>query len=259
MPEEGATAAARRRAPRTAGDAREGPRIELALLGGFALTSGGTPRELPKDVGRLLALLALNPRGLRRSAAARRLAPHLEEESARAGLRKAVSRLRATRLPLIRTDGEALRLHPGVAVDVREAEELAARLADRARPLPEDARHEILTLELLPGWEDGWAERARTGMQGRFLRALDGYARRLVSRGESYRALAVLQQAWESDPLHESTVLALVEIHAGAGDVGQALRAYRAFERQLAAELGLEPTQALRALVEPLLGGRPPS
>ena len=246
----------RRRVRGTAGSARVRPAIRVALLGGFALTADGADRELPKGARRLIALLALNPRGLRRSAAARQLAPQLETASAQATLRKTLSRLRATRLPLLQTDGAALRLHPGVSVDVWEAEALAARLADRAQPLPEDARHEILTLELLPDWDDGWADRARTGMSGRFLHALDVYARRLASRGDPYRALTVAQQAWDTDPLRESAVGVLIEIDLASGNRAQALRVYYAFERHLAAELGLEPSDALLSLVAPLLAGR---
>ncbi|MYK69616.1 MAG: hypothetical protein F4020_08880, partial [Gammaproteobacteria bacterium] len=196
-------------------------------------------------------------RGLSRIAAAARLAPHLAAASAGAPLRKTLTRVRATRLPLIRANGEMLRLHPGVAIDLWEAEALAARLADHGQLLPEYGRHEVLTLVLLPGWEDDWAERARTTTQGRFLCALEVYARRLHSRGDRYQALTVCQQAWESDPLHESTVAALVGIHLASGDRGQALGAYDIFERQLAATYELEPTERLRKLVAPLLAGRP--
>ena len=84
-----------------------------------------------------------------------------------------------------------------MTVDVREAEALAARIADRSQPLPEDARHEILMLEPLAGWDDEWADRDRAVLQGRFLRALDVYARRLTSRGDVDQALAVAQQTWE--------------------------------------------------------------
>ena len=257
MPEEGAAAAARRRARRTAGGAREGPRIEVALLGGFALTSDGDPRELPRDARRLVALLALRPRGLRRDAAARELTPHLEAESAEASLRKALAHVRAARLPLVEAVGDVLRLHPGVRVDVREAEKLAARLSDPAQPLPGDARYELLTLTLLPRWDDAWAERARAGMPGRLLGALDDGARRLASEGAPCRALALLQEAWDSDPLHESTVLVMVAIHLERGNAEQALQVYRVFERELAARFGLKPTEKLRKLVAPLLAGRP--
>ena len=139
------------RSGRPAGAGAPPREVRVSLLGTFALTADGARRELPKSGQRLVALLALNPRGLPRSDAARRLTPLLETESARASLRKALTRLRATRLPLVETDRATLRLSPRVTVDVREAEALAARLADRSQPLPEDARHEILTLEPLPG------------------------------------------------------------------------------------------------------------
>ena len=181
----------------------------------------------------------------------------LELNHPEASLRKTLTRPRATRLPLLQADGASLRLHPGVAVDAWETEALAARLSDRSQTLLEDPHHELLTLELLPDWNDVWAERARTGMQGCFLRALDAYARRLASSGDPYRALSVAQQAWDSDPLHESTVVVLVEIHLDGGNVGQALQVYLAFERHLSAELGFAPTEAPRKLVAPLLAGRP--
>ncbi|MCY4640859.1 MAG: bacterial transcriptional activator domain-containing protein [Chloroflexi bacterium] len=231
------------------------PQVRLSLLGGFTLTADGSECELPKRARLLLSLLALKPPRLRRSDAARQLAPHLEPAGARANLRKALARLRATRLPLIEADRVWLGLHPGVAVDAREAEALAARLSDRSQPLPENPRHELLTRKLLPDWDDGWADRARTGMQGRFLRALDVYARRLDEEDHPYRALCVAQEVWDADPLHESTVVVMVELHLGSGNVGQVLQVYGAFERELAG-FGSVPTKALRDLVAPLLAGR---
>ena len=92
------------------------------MLGGFSVTVDGAERSLPKDVRRLVALLALSPPGLHRSNAARSLAPHLEAGSAESSLRKTLSRLRATRLPLLAADGAELRLDARVSVDLREAE-----------------------------------------------------------------------------------------------------------------------------------------
>ena len=146
-----------------------------------------------------------------------------------------------------------------MTVDVREAEALAARIADRSQPLPEDGRHEILMLEPLAGWDDEWADRARTGLRGRFLRALDGYARRLASRGDVDQALLVAEQTWNSDPVHESTAGVLIELHLADGNRAAALRVYDACERHLATALGFEPSEELRAPVAPLLARRPRS
>ena len=256
---DGPAGGTRGRVRRTGGNGRVAREVRLSLLGGFALTADGTPRTLPKSVRRLVALLALSPRGLPRSTVARRLTPHLETASARASLRQTLTRLRATRLPLVETDGDTLRLHPRVTVDVREAEALAARIADPSQSLPGDARHEILMLEPLAGWDDEWAGRPRTGLRGRFLRALDGYARRLASRGDVDEALAVAQRTWDSEPLHQSAAGVLIGIHIDDGNDDQALHVYHALERHLAEARGREPSEVLRALVAPLLDGRPRS
>ena len=231
--------------------------VHVSVLGEFAVAAGGSERAVPRDGQRLVALLALSPGGLHRSVAARRLTPHLEAASAQSSLRKTLTRLRATRLPLIEADGGMLRLHPRATVDLREAEALAARLtASPDEDIPDD-RLEILAREPLLGWSEGWAERAREALRGRFLRALDARARRLAARGERDRALAVAQLAWDAHPLRETTAGVVIGIHIADENRAQALDLYLGFARQLADELGVEPAQQLRELVAPLLRSRP--
>lgn len=241
---------------RRPGSGRASREVLLSVLGGFALTVDGARVELPKRARRLLALLALSPRGLTRDAAAAELSPHLEQESARAGLRKALAGVRATRLPLVAADRAELRLDPRVRVDLREAEALAKRLADPSQDLPDEADIEALGLEPLRGWTDDWADRARAGIRGEFLRTRDTYALRLDERGERDRALNVARRTWDSDPLHESSVSVLVGIHLADGNVGQALSVYHAYERHLRRGVGVQPSETLRELVAPLLRRR---
>ena len=245
------------RARRTDGGGRGPVEVRVSLLGRFAIIAGGTERTLPKDVQRLVALLALSPPGLHRSIAGRRLTPHLEAPSAQASLRKTLTRLRATRLPLLEDDGAVLRLRPRLEVDVWEAEALTNRLLANPDEEVPDGRLEILAREPLPGWTEGWAARARTAMRGRFLRVLNGYARRLADRGRQDRALAVAQQAWNGDPLHETSAAVIIEIHRDDGNRGQALDAYHALETELAEGLGIEPSPQVSELVAPLLQRRP--
>ena len=93
-----------------------------------------------------------------------------------------------------------LRLGPRVTVDVWEAEALVARIAANPEESLEERDRELLTLEPLPDWDDDWAERVRTGLRGRFLRALDVHARRLAARGDRGQALAVAQQTSAAPP-----------------------------------------------------------
>ena len=238
---------------------RTGGEVRVSLLDGFALTAGGTARTLPKSARRLVALLALNPRGLLRSAATRRLTPLLETASAQTSLRKALTRLRATRLALIETDGATLRLHPRVTVDVREAEALAARIAANPAGPPEAGPTELLALELLPSWDDAWVDLERTRLLDLFLQALDVHARRLAESGDLHAALAAAHAALRADPLRESTVTVLIEIHRGQRNAGQLVRAYLSYRGRLHAAFGIEPSEALRVLVAPLLIRRPRS
>ena len=94
-------------------------------------------------------------------------------------------------------------------------------------------------------------------LQGRFLRALDVYARRLTSRGDVDQALAVAQQTRDSDPLHQSAAGVLIGIHLADGNDDHALHVYHSLERHLAEARGREPSEVLQALVAPLLDSRP--
>ena len=249
----------RQRAPRPRSHRRVPRGIRISLLGEFVITADGVRHDVPKGVERLIALLAANPRGQLRSAAARQLTPHLETASAQASLRKTLTRLRATRLQVCETDGVTLRLSPRVSVDVWEAEALAARIAAHPAEPPEAGDTELLGLELLPDWHDAWVELERTRLRDLFLEALDVHARRLAESGHLYAAVAAAHAAVRADPIRESAVSVLIEIHRGQGNAGQLVRAYLSFRERLRATLGIEPSPALRELVAPFLARRPPS
>jgi DNA-binding SARP family transcriptional activator len=51
------------------------------------------------------------------------------------------------------------------------------------------------------------------------------------------------------EPLRESAHRALVRVHLAQGNVAEAVRAYESFRALLAADLGVEPTAQMDALV----------
>ena len=181
---------------------RGGPALHVALLGTFELTVGGIPRRVGRGPSRLVALLALNRRGLSRAHAARMLTPHLESDSARGSLRRQLARLRA-RAPaeLVEEHGGRLRLAPRVSVDVQEAEALASRVAGGATAEGDTEIGERLSLELLPGWDDGWLLPVRARLTDRFLNALEAHARGLEERGDRDAAIATVHHMLGADPL----------------------------------------------------------
>lgn len=181
----------------------------------------------------------------------RLLTPHLEPESAAASLRTALARLRASTARIVESDGFTLWLADGVGADVVEGESLARRMiAGTTEPAPADLSR--LGMELLPGWEGDWVELERARLRQLFVHALEAHARRLAEHNAG-AALAAAYDALRTDPLRESAVRILVEVHIAEGNRAEAVRVYLRFRDQLRCSLGMEPSGAMRALVAPLL------
>ena len=253
-PAAGQPARDRRESAQERAAGRDPAPVRVSLLGGFRLTRDGLPHELPSAVQRLVALLAL--RGpLAPHEAAALLAPHLEPKSAVAKLRRTLGRLRSTGLDILRAERSVLSLSEGVTVDAGEAEAFAARLAEGAEAPAWGSEHEQLLLELLPGWTDDWVSLERERFRDLALYALDVELRRLVDRGDRLTARGAAERVLRRDPLRESTLRLLIEIHLAEGDEARARDRYLDYRRALLDVLGLDPTEATRALVAHLLHG----
>ncbi len=238
---------------------RRRPALHVALLGGFGFTVDGVPRELGSGPARLVALLALHPRGLLRTRVAELLTPHLDSVSAASSLRKQLSRLHA-RAPadLVEEENRRLRLASRVTVDVPEAEALAALIAGGAPPAPGLDVGELLSQELLPGWDDGWLGPVHRRLSDRFLNALDVHARELWGQGNRDGALVILHRMLEVEPLWEATVGLQLEIYRAQWNRDKVGREFLAFESRFRAKWGLAPSPELRELVARLMGdGKP--
>jgi DNA-binding SARP family transcriptional activator len=61
------------------------------------------------------------------------------------------------------------------------------------------------------------------------------------------------------DPLRESAVRLLIDIHLRGGNTVEALRCYRRFSDLLAREIGADPSPALMAMVAGHLGAGSPA
>lgn len=232
------------------------PAVRIALLGGFSLTEDGVPRALPRGAQRLLALLALERRGISRAHAAALLTPHLEPASTTGSLRATLTRLRATRLPVLDADASRLQLLSHVAVDAWEFEERVLRLGSRPDDGADAFDPRSLRTELLPGWEDEWVLFERARLQELVLLALESRARQLARAGDLVGAFTTAFEALRLDPLRESAARVLIELQLSEGNHAQAVRTYLEFRRRVRQVLDAEPSEAMRALVAPLIAGR---
>jgi DNA-binding SARP family transcriptional activator len=226
------------------------------LLDGFSLefTHGCAKGRdiLPRGVQRLVARLSLSTRPAR-TAIAGQLWPDVPEAHAHGSLRSALWRLHKIAPGLIDASGDSLSLAAAVRVDVRELTDWARRITDPGTRLEEiSTAEECLRGELLPGWYDDWVLLERERLRQLRMHALEALAGRLSAAGRYGEAVQAAYAAVHAEPLRESAHRAVVRVHLAEGNVVEAVRAYRAFRRLLAHELGCEPTRQMRNLLSGL-------
>jgi len=233
---------------------------QLMLLGGFELRRPcGAPVQLHARKARaLLACLALQPGRVHpRERLIGLLWSERSEGQARNSLRGTLSELRkgldgvADSVLLSTRDGVALA--PGaVAVDVVELEELAAS-HDPAALARAAALYRGEFLEGLvirdPAYEE-WLGQERERLRRLAVQALSRLASARVAEGAFDQAVDAAQRLLSVDPLHELAYALLMQVYAGRGERGFALRAYQTCRETLARELGVEPGADVRRLYE---------
>lgn len=234
-----------------------GRRFAVHLLGDFAVTEQGRDVAVPACSRRVVALLALRRRPLERGHAAGVLWLDKDEARAKANLRSALWRLRATAPGLV-TDAQAgLALGPGTAVDVEDAQRLAHDLIDDRCALDLGALDtSVLDGDLLPGWYDDFVENERERLRQLRLHALEALARRLGQGGQVALAIEAALGVISIEPLRESAHRAVIELHLAEGNPAEALRQYRRMEALLREALGIRPSPSVRDLVASMLPGR---
>lgn len=235
--------------------------IELRVLGSVDLRGAdgariGSVLAQPKRLALLVYLAVAAPDGyVRRDTLLALFWPESDEERARGALRQAVRYLRRSlgdAAIVGRGDDEL-----GVDVDV-----LRCDVVELRRALREGDDASALARyggELLPGFNvDGapeferWLELYRRELRDVLAARADALAGRAAERGELREAVGWARRAMAIAPLDETAVERTLTLLDRAGDRAGALEVYRKHEQRLAAELELEPSPRLRALVERL-------
>lgn len=230
--------------------------VEVGLLGGFLVRSGGIVLELPPSTCRLVALLALERRLWSRSRVCRVLYPDQDDLRSLGTLRTVLWRTRMVARSLIDVTMAGLALTPAALVDVDRVGSLAEQLDSSASIDLEEIDPLIFAQELLPEWPDDFLNLHREHCRQRNLHALENLARRWAQSGHPARALQAGLTAVEQAPLRESAHRIVIEIHLDEGNFAEARRQYELLSRVLRNELGLVPSDELRSLVVPDTPGR---
>ena len=228
--------------------------VRLGLLGGFRLRIETEDVALPMNAQRLVCFLALHDQPLLRTFVSGSLWGSSSEHRAGGSLRSALWRLRRPKHPLIALTSEHIALSPTVAVDLREGEAIAHKVLDPTKDLDDvgEVDEEVLSADLLPDWTEDWVLMERERYHQLRLRALEALCRRLSAKGRFGQAVQAGLAAVSGEPLRESARRALIEAHLAEHNVAAALREYEAFTKLLHNELGLAPSEEMRALVKDL-------
>jgi DNA-binding SARP family transcriptional activator len=229
--------------------------VRLGLLGGFRLTIEAEDISLPMNAQRLVSFLALHDQPLLRPFVGGTLWGESTDHRAGGSLRSALWRLHHPTYTLVALTSDHIALSPTVAVDLREGEALAHRVLDPSQDLDDVAavNEDVLSADLLPDWTEDWVLMERERYHQLRLRALEALCRRLAAQGRFGQAVQAGLAAVSGEPLRESARSALIEAHLAEHNVAAARREYQAFRQLLQDELGLEPSEQIRALI----GGGP--
>lgn len=225
------------------------PALNLLLLGGFEVRCDGAVLELPPASQRLVAFLALQRRPVMRAFVAGQLWLRSSEERAHAALRTTLWRARVAGQELVRPTSMHLGLAEPVRVDLHRAVDRArALLRDDAPPRVDDLACLADAGDLLPDWYDDWLMIERERFRQLRLLALESLCDRFSDAGRHAEAIDAGLAAVAAEPLRESAHRALMRAHVAAGNPNEALRQYRLFAALLDRQLGLAPSEAMRAL-----------
>ena len=248
--------------------------VRIALAGRVEVEVDGAPVVEPAlgPLGRLvLAYLVLERR---RPVPRDELAdvvwggepPRSWETSVRVAVSKVRAVLTAAGLPaaeVVTTDAGSYRFHlpDGAVVDVEAAAtDLADAVAALAAGDPGVARRaaaaavEVAGRHLLPGVSGLWAERRQAELRELHVRALEVLSEAAAGDRDWAEALKAAEEAVAVEPFRESAHLRLMAAHRGAGNRGEALRAYERARRLLAEELGVDPSAPMQEAYVALLG-----
>lgn len=224
--------------------------IRVALLGAFELGRNGESIDLAVPAQRVLAFLALHEQPVHRNRVAGLLWLDSNAERAAGSLRSALWRIRQCGESIVESASRGLRLSSAVCVDVRETISWARRVGDESQPIQDaDVHTYVGGGELLADWSDGWVVLERERLRQLRLHALEVLSQRLVADGRCAEAMEIALAALRSEPLRESAHRAVISVHLAEGNPSEALRQYRLYRELLHAELGLEPSALIRALV----------
>ncbi|MDX1614313.1 MAG: protein kinase, partial [Candidatus Promineifilaceae bacterium] len=244
--------------------------LRVHLFGSPRFERDGQPLTIPRRKAVALAVyLLVTGQPQSRDTLAAMFWPEHDQSSARANLRRDLSRLKsALGGDIVQSEREQLSIVPDAQVwlDVAAFLEAQEQVAEHRHPPGRDcpdcvaawsAAVELATDEFMAGFSlddcpkfDEWqfyqAETLRRALAQMLQQLIDSH----VGRGDFDPAIGYARRWLALDPLHEPAQRQLMRLYAWAGQQAAALRQYQEARRLLEEELGVEPEEASQLLYE---------
>jgi DNA-binding SARP family transcriptional activator len=230
--------------------------VQLRVLGRFELDLDGHRHDVPWQVQRMLAFLAVGAAPKPRATVAGALWGDVSQRRAEANLRNAVWRLRQLSNRIVHGSRNVIALDNGVRLDLRDAQRQADALLHDDDTALHLAGIDVLDDDLLPTWDEPWLLIERERQRQLRMHALERLSAALLRANRYPQAIAAALAAVRAEPLRESSQRALIAAHLAEGNISEALRQLDAYRTLLRVELGIAPSQPLESMVAAALGHR---
>jgi DNA-binding SARP family transcriptional activator len=229
--------------------------LRLALLGGFGLRKGSREITIAASGQRLIALLAFHRCPLTRVRAAGTLWSEFSTKRSLADLRTTLWRVNQSGEDIVTATQSTLALSANIEVDVLKLIALTRQLDQAAVGLARIDLDSVtlsgLTGDLLPDWYEEWVQDERESLRQIRLHGLETLAVALSRAGRHAEAIQAALAAIRIEPLRETAHRTLIQAHLAEGNWSEARRQFRECRRLLREELGVEPSESTRRLINP--------
>lgn len=232
------------------------PNVQVEIITGKVFKDGSEVAVRGSTLA-LLVSLACEPRDISTEALSERLYPGIPRDQAYDSLKMCVYRARKQLggRGVIETTERGYGLAQDVVVDVRFLNQIVRAIRARSVAKAIETSLDSIFDQLIIGrpaaygaWE--WFAATERAMRNA-AREIGLYlANRALRENDPERALSIAQQLMRVDPLDETVHELAIRVHLTRGDRASALQTYRQYSEDLQAQHGIEPSLALRALIE---------
>lgn len=233
------------------------PNVQILITTGKVLRDGEEVAVRGSALA-LLVALACEPRDVSTERLSERLYAGIARDQAYDALKMCVYRTRKQLgvRGVIETSERGYRLGEDVVVDVRFLDQIVRAIRANSIAKAIETRLSAIFEQLIAGrpaayatWD--WFTAVERNLRNASREIGLYLAHRALRAGDPERALDIAQQLVELDPLDETVHELAIRVHLARRDRASALHVFRRYAQDLQAQHGMEPSPALRALIDP--------